>query len=332
MGKTDLIFFLNLLDFTNKEKKLFAEKHKTYHIKDEQLLKDGFKKFLKADACNFDNCRFSLVCNHIHCVRENCNYVLHSSGQLLSHKRKHERQDSEEAYRRFKMAQKAGMPAVEPPFFEPSSSLDMLKDESAFDSLEEGIPKNVIQTTSFLERATTVEEAENMIRQYFSDACTRQSLPSTSSSDEPLNLKSERAKGLIECFMGTNEPHLHCLVPACEAVLPRNFKDINDHIKMHEITRTAVTGESTGHVSECSSNLQQITSIEGFFNRKRGRPPKNRVVEVYNNVSIYFIKWAKYETKKVFGYTGFSLQTVKMAQMLEKRRVTFLVHIFFFDF
>ncbi|XP_055374131.1 putative uncharacterized protein DDB_G0282133 [Condylostylus longicornis] len=27
----------------------------------------------------------------------------------------------------------------------------------------------------------------------------------------------------------------------------------------------------------------QITSIEGFFNRKRGRPPKNRVVEVYSN-------------------------------------------------
>lgn len=29
----------------------------------------------------------------------------------------------------------------------------------------------------------------------------------------------------------------------------------------------------------------QITSIDGFFNRKRGRPPKNRFVEVYKNVS-----------------------------------------------
>jgi len=30
----------------------------------------------------------------------------------------------------------------------------------------------------------------------------------------------------------------------------------------------------------------QITSIDGFFNRKRGRPPKNRFVEVYKSVSI----------------------------------------------
>lgn len=33
----------------------------------------------------------------------------------------------------------------------------------------------------------------------------------------------------------------------------------------------------------------QITSIDGFFNRKRGRPPKNRFVEVYKNVSLYIL-------------------------------------------
>lgn len=47
----------------------FAEKHKTYHIKDEQLNKDGFKKFMKHEHCTFENCRFSRVCNHIHCIR-----------------------------------------------------------------------------------------------------------------------------------------------------------------------------------------------------------------------------------------------------------------------
>lgn len=87
----------------------FLEKHKTYHIKDEQLARDGFKKFMKPDPCGFSNCRFSQVCNHIHCVRDGCNYVLHSSGQLLSHKRKHERKDSEIAYRKFKLAQQAVM-------------------------------------------------------------------------------------------------------------------------------------------------------------------------------------------------------------------------------
>ncbi|XP_059479543.1 zinc finger protein castor homolog 1-like isoform X3 [Neocloeon triangulifer] len=81
------------------------DKHKTYHIKDEQLNRDGFKKFMKQEACPFEHCRFSRVCNHIHCIRSGCNYVLHSSGQLYSHKRKHERQDNEIAYRKFKLAQ-----------------------------------------------------------------------------------------------------------------------------------------------------------------------------------------------------------------------------------
>lgn len=151
--------------------------------------------------------------------------------------------------------------------------------EANIDNLEDGIPKTIIQNSTFLEKATSVEEVEQMIRTYFSDNCTKQ-------RDEPLNLKSEvgeedarRGDGLIECFMTSNDPHLHCLVPACEAVLPKSFNDISEHMKMHELTKN---GETIGS----GSNLQQITSIEGFFNRKRGRPPKNRVVEVYNNVSI----------------------------------------------
>ncbi|KAK6635020.1 hypothetical protein RUM44_000269 [Polyplax serrata] len=81
------------------------EKHKSYHIKDEQLSRDGFKKFMKNESCGYENCRFSRINNHIHCIRTNCNYVLHSSGQLLSHKRKHERRESELAYRKFKLSQ-----------------------------------------------------------------------------------------------------------------------------------------------------------------------------------------------------------------------------------
>jgi hypothetical protein len=89
----------------------FAEKHKTYHIKDEQLAKDGFKKFMKNEECNYDTCRFNKLSNHIHCVRPGCSYVLHSSGQLYSHKRKHERQDTEVAFRRIRYSQgMAGSP------------------------------------------------------------------------------------------------------------------------------------------------------------------------------------------------------------------------------
>lgn len=60
---------------------------------------------MKNEHCNFDSCRFSKVCNHIHCIRAGCSYVLHSSGQLYSHKRKHERRDSELAYRQYRLAQ-----------------------------------------------------------------------------------------------------------------------------------------------------------------------------------------------------------------------------------
>ncbi|XP_064461126.1 zinc finger protein castor homolog 1-like [Ornithodoros turicata] len=90
---------------TTFKNKADIEKHKTYHIKDEQLNKDGFKKFMKHEHCSYENCRFSRICNHIHCIRPGCTYVLHSSGQLYSHKRKHERQDTEMAYRKFKLAQ-----------------------------------------------------------------------------------------------------------------------------------------------------------------------------------------------------------------------------------
>ena len=46
-----------------------TEKHKSYHVRDEQLARDGFRKFLKHEECSIDACRSSRVCNHIHCIR-----------------------------------------------------------------------------------------------------------------------------------------------------------------------------------------------------------------------------------------------------------------------
>lgn len=40
---------------------------------------------------------------------------------------------------------------------------------------------------------------------------------------------------------------------------------------------------ANGEGIESSAQPTQITSIDGFFNRKRGRPPKNRFVEVYKS-------------------------------------------------
>lgn len=108
------------------------DKHKTYHLKDYQLTQDGFKKILKTEQCPFKSCKFSTVCNHIHCVRENCNYILHSSSQMISHKRKHDRQDGEQAYQQFKCKQddqeetnsldSTPQPVVSQPSFANSSS------------------------------------------------------------------------------------------------------------------------------------------------------------------------------------------------------------------
>lgn len=332
-------------------------------MKDEQLLKDGFKKFLKTEPCNVEGCRFTMICNHIHCVRSNCTYVLHSSGQLLSHKRKHERMDAEMAYRRFKMGHTAkdltpselaalqsfhGLDLSPKPPPTPalnqfpvadqattekfnkllnnatmenlnallshtaasttnvtpellkeiqehqmkanrrSNGRDTPKHESDHakggengDSIEDGIPKSVIQnipTASEEVKSPTVEEVEQIISQYFTDQCSKQQMQQQSNEPLDLNLKTSASKSILECFMSNNESHLHCLITGCEAVVPRSLKDISEHLRMHELNRGADSIIQ-------NSNLLQITSIEGFFNRKRGRPPKNRVVEVYNNVS-----------------------------------------------
>jgi hypothetical protein len=344
------LFYLYIKKHNNNILLLFTEKHKTYHMKDEQLLKDGFKKFLKTEPCCVEGCRFTMICNHIHCIRSGCTYVLHSSGQLLSHKRKHERVDAEMAYRRFKMGQTAkdlspselaalqsfhGLdlaPKTSPPLpvnqfpvadqattekfnkllnnatmenlnallshtsgenenvsndilkevheqikskanLEPQESFNESDNSEYFDeSMSKSLLPNMLTGDEI--KSPTIEEVEQIISQYFTDQCSKQT-----NQEQPLDLNMKSSnKTILECFMSNNESHLHCLITGCEAVVPRNLKDISEHLRMHELNRGADSIIQ-------NSNLLQITSIDGFFNRKRGRPPKNRVVEVYNNVS-----------------------------------------------
>ncbi|KAL8571171.1 hypothetical protein ACOMHN_010632 [Nucella lapillus] len=96
--------------FTFKHK-ADMEKHKSYHQKDEILGRDGFKKFMKYEHCSYNSCRFSKISNHIHCIRSGCNYVLHSTAQLYSHKRKHERREFENVYRTYRQIQR---PSIQP--------------------------------------------------------------------------------------------------------------------------------------------------------------------------------------------------------------------------
>lgn len=55
-------------DFTFKNK-ADMEKHKNFHMKDEQLCKDGFRKYMKHDDCGFDGCRLvEQSVNHDHLI------------------------------------------------------------------------------------------------------------------------------------------------------------------------------------------------------------------------------------------------------------------------
>jgi hypothetical protein len=236
-------------------------------MKDDNLLRDGFKKFLKTEECYFPECRFSKVCNHIHCIRGNCSYVLHSSGQLLSHKRKHEKMDGSESSSVIN-------------FVDSSVNSDeaSVKTEEAD---QDKYPMTEMQSTSF----------ESMLANFklnFTTQCTGQANTSDNQS-------------LIECFIDDDylkENHVHCLVKDCNAVIRNNPIDLYEHLSMHKaasfhsstIDKAAPTVETDPQQIFRSSffegaNHAQMSSINCFFNRKRGRPPKNRIVELYNDVN-----------------------------------------------
>lgn len=194
--------------------------------------------------------------------------------------------------------------------------------------------KSFINKLDSIERHPSVEDVGQMIRLYFTDQCTRLKASDTISEEktnnagaqnEPLNLKSEKKSKpktrLLECTspIWANVGHLHCLVPGCETIVPQNLVEISEHVRFHELQATTKVQKATRSTADvltadatvsadnpvADPNLLQITSIDGFFNRKRGRPPKNRVVEVYNNVRIrvfYCIRrpYKKYHTNKIF--------------------------------
>lgn len=200
------------------------EKHKSYHIKDEQLSRDGFKKFMKNESCPYENCRFSKVCNHIHCIRPQCNYVLHSSGQLFSHKRKHERKDSELAYRKYKLAQ---------------SMMKTLQDGSVglpfreYDQQFEGLNLSVFgQNSSNMSNTESLSERNSPISYGEGESSSAIDLTASEPSfnaEEGTNWNSEDFWKKYCQFFGQQDScpgncefayseHYHCMVENCDTV------------------------------------------------------------------------------------------------------------------
>ncbi|XP_014244600.1 zinc finger protein castor homolog 1-like isoform X2 [Cimex lectularius] len=305
--------------FTFKNK-ADMEKHKTYHIKDEQLARDGFKKFLKPDPCGFANCRFSQVCNHIHCIREGCSYILHSSGQLVSHKRKHERKENEIAYRKFKLAQQAvvniGSADQTHTDLPPGTSLLMQQASSlaALNALSENFTTAPTSERMSPKLSTSFQYNVSPGSPGFMD----QSTSSQDYDDEFTRYIASCSTNYIcqhQCpYSGTE--HFHCKEPSCELSF-RCRETAEGHARMHEAQERVSDfyQESTGpqcQESNCPSekhfhctwdgcsevvmpserlehfrsheiSAQHNNSLESLFRRKRGRPPKNRVIEVWND-------------------------------------------------
>nr|CAH7728455.1 unnamed protein product [Callosobruchus chinensis] len=333
--------------FTFKNKS-DMEKHKSYHIKDETLCRDGFKKFMKNEMCPFENCRFSKVCNHIHCIRPQCSYVLHSSGQMFSHKRKHERKDSELAYRKYKLAQSmirtlSDGSVVPPPVgygrdYEAqidSINLSMYNQAS-------GSVSNMSNTESLSERNSPISYGESesasamdlsanesnlgqedfnynsgdFWRKYcqfvpenqcrvdkceyiycdhyhcFADSCSvafnnKDGAREHARNHEQQEMITENYFSTItqsggcdeSCIYQDKEKHYHCNWDNCREVILPNDKPFRrlEHYKMHEYSKKLSLTKDPLTMTHLSS------SIDGMFCRKRGRPPKNRVIEVWND-------------------------------------------------
>ncbi|XP_058814513.1 uncharacterized protein LOC131678393 [Topomyia yanbarensis] len=338
------------------------EKHKTYHLKDEMLLRDGYKKFLKSEDCTYKNCRFSRVCNHIHCMHENCHYVLHSSGQLLSHKRKHERMDTEVDYRRFQMARNLlskfnntyrtedGTSPVkddeEPPTSPQSAEavvrnpvLDLLAimSELTFRALPLQMMLHMrmqmLQNMSYeqvlapenvegIKRLSESGFAEEYLRQLYKlneSMCHSNDHPAMDVDSSVLGMTMTQGSPIadVSSIFGSSSSQ-----PSLKRKLEEEFSPSSASLNLESpfslskeanitlnkskllsnpsVDYRLLKKEDTGFGETCSetstsqpdrpknllesANFLQFTSSKTLFNRKRGRPRKNHVMEVYNNV------------------------------------------------
>ncbi|KAL0276814.1 UNVERIFIED_CONTAM: hypothetical protein PYX00_004303 [Menopon gallinae] len=75
--------------------------------------------------------------------------------------------------------------------------------------------------------------------------------------------------------------HYHCLWDGCREVILQTEKPFQrlDHYKNHEFTRRAAL------LGANLSNTHLANSLDAMFRRKRGRPPKNRIIEVWNDTA-----------------------------------------------
>ena len=296
---------------------------------------------MKNESCPFEQCRFSRVCNHIHCIRPHCSYVLHSSGQLFSHKRKHERHESELAYRKYKQVAAGGPRPTWPPEDMGNQSLSLSLNgessnegrgspsyysmEDSFQSASDLAMDLTASTTTTIgslaggSSTITLDQQPPQSPQQLTPAELAYLAPA--SADCPCHLGREHHHcGLDRCGATLRDPrevrehlrehetqeritdaffeegncddtcpysdkekHYHCNWENCREVILATDKPFRrlQHYKIHEYSRQLNLSCST-HALSSDVTLTHLTNIDAMFRRKRGRPPKNRVIEIWS--------------------------------------------------
>lgn len=85
------------------------------------------------------------------------------------------------------------------------------------------------------------------------------------------------------CPYNDKEKHYHCTWENCPEIILATDKPFRrlQHYKIHEYSRQ-VNLCSSSHPLSSDVTLTHLTNIDAMFRRKRGRPPKNRVIEIWS--------------------------------------------------
>lgn len=244
---------------------------------------------------------------------------------MFSHKRKHERHDSEQAYQKYKLAQKTenagsadadgsdGTGMIESPasnakhlfgnnlttlltnYAENATKMEsLLHGSDSFNILQQlHLQKQAMlgeqSTSSFGDRGSGAnsengDDSMTVDNNNYDAADSVASKPfgqnEQATDSRPINPNDlEQLKHIYSAMEKAKQKQINALLFA-----QNNFNSV-DQSEPLNLNLSAVVQKMQNQTQNAPTNLQQITSIDGLFNRKRGRPPKNRVVEVYGNVS-----------------------------------------------
>ncbi|TNN08422.1 Transcription factor castor [Schistosoma japonicum] len=221
----------NNCQFTFKNK-ADMEKHKLHHQKNDRFAQDGFRRYIKCENCDFPDCQYSGVINHIHCIRPGCDYVIHSSSQIISHKRKHDRRFTSISPRYMTMVCRDDLTQTT---FSSSNQNNTDEDDDMLDTNKNKVDKNSLCT--MVTRSDSIKTDECIMKQSiiselpllqtkFNNTIYSDSKSESITINDLLNevsklygvklfLTNELCPDIKCPYYATHEEHYHCIKPRC---------------------------------------------------------------------------------------------------------------------